>query len=206
MLVEFALILPILWLLVAGVFEYGTYFNQQNTLQRVAGFAGRVASNQVDPRSPANSLRSAPLTDFNILQAVNSGLSDRRVVTIKRVIVYNARLSGGAPPSSCLSISATGTSAKGVNSATVKCNVYSPNQVLATTPTGFPRGDISNPTCATGSWDAMWCPMSRTHGGATPDQVGVYVEVTYTPVTSMLSPSGVSISTYSVYQLEPVKS
>lgn len=205
-LVEFALMLPILWMLVAAVFEYGSYFNQQNTLQRVVGFSGRVASNQVDPTSPSGSLRSAPLTDFNILQAINSGLSDRTSVKIKRVIVYNARLSGGAPPPSCLSINATGTTVKGVNTSTVKCNVYSPNQVLTTTPDGFPRGSVSSPSCQSGSWDGNWCFTARVHSGATPDQVGVYVELTYTPVTSMLPASGVSVSAYSVYQLEPVKS
>ena len=69
---------------------------------------------------------------------------------------------------------------------------------------GFPRGDIQNPTCAAGSWDSRWCFTTRSRdivNGA--HFVGVWVEVDYESLTGLL-PATVTIERKAVFQLEPL--
>lgn len=182
-LIEAAIVLPFLVLLVVGMIEAGFAFRDGNTLARATQQAARSSAR----------LATNPVADYEALRALNTGLSSVTASSIERVIIYDAGDTGDRPPTSCLSLPRPDNTATVGLGGGVRCNVYSRTQVRSDQPAMF--------GCS-GGWDSNFCPASRTRTGDTPTKVGVWVELSYDKVTSVL-PGSMSLTRASVYQLEP---
>ena len=183
-LIEAAIVLPLVVLLLVGTIEAGFAWRDANTLARATHQAGRTAGRLAD----------SEVADFETLQALQSALAATSASSLERVIVYDAGGGNGdSPPQICLDEIPLDSAPAGVPGL---CNVYSAAQVAADDPTKF-----GGPVCA-GSWDQNYCPASRNRGGETPDRVGVWVELDFEQVTSVL-PGSLSLTRAAVYQLEP---
>jgi hypothetical protein len=185
-LVEFALAIPLIVLIFLGVVEYGSAFNDANLVERGVLTAGRTVSSVADDRQ----------ADFATIQSLAAGLETGRRVAIDKVIIYRSTTAEGTVPPGCLTAPTTGPGPYGVAGL---CNVYPGARVAAAT-----QADFAGTTgCTAGSWDARWCPTSRTRD-VSPDRVGVWVQVSYAPLTGLLPVGGLDITKQAVYQLEPL--
>ena len=182
-LVEFALVLPVIGLLVLGIFEYGNLWRQVGTLERSVQQGARTVTQQANGR----------FADYEALRSVDSATRGMSGVEIVRVIVYLPADGDGSVPVGCF-----GGSVEGV------CNTYSGDRVRTTNPVGFGvAGTASNPTCAAGSWDEDWCPTERPRSDTNPMRVGVHVTAEYTPVTGLIPGPSLTVERQAVYQIEP---
>jgi Flp pilus assembly protein TadG len=186
--VEFALVLPFLALFVLGIVEYGMAYHEADLFERGLNVAARTASNSATNR----------LTDFNTLRTLDSGLSSLARTTISRVIIYKAPASGVVPATcTAIAVSAGSTATLGVANT---CNVYSPTQVHTQSPYAYPTVTGTPDTCGSGAWDANWCPLGRDQN--TPDSIGLWVELKYQHLTSIL-PTNFTFTRYAVFNIEP---
>ncbi|MFN8041529.1 MAG: TadE/TadG family type IV pilus assembly protein [Acidimicrobiales bacterium] len=183
-LVEFALVAPVLILFVIGIVEYGLAYRQDQQIQTALMSAGRMIGQQSNSR----------WADFEGLRAIDSALGAAPRLTINKVVVYKSTAANGQVPSNCASITPSNNAANGLSGS---CNVYSSAQVKTSTPSGFIAG--TNNSCASGSWDTNWCPRNRDPEN---DKVGVYIDVTYAPITRIL-PNNFTMKRYTVYVVEP---
>jgi Flp pilus assembly protein TadG len=195
-IVELALALPILAILVLGIAEYGTIWQQQSTLTRAAQSAARTGAGQ-------GTLRMA---DYNAIQQMEAGLAGVDNIEVERVVIYRADAANGQVPTTCKNMAITDNlSAKG-NSAS-RCNVYSPAQVAfeGSVLSHYGTVNSSPATCAASSWDHFWCPLGRSRGSDTtdPDYLGVYVKTTYQPMTSLLGTPEIDIDADVAFRLDP---
>lgn len=181
-LVEFALVAPVLVLLMLGVFEFGNAWRQVGAAERLVQQAGRTVSSQANSR----------FADYETLRAIDTATTNLRGFEVTRVVIYRAVTANGQVPSSCLSSSHSGL-----------CNRYVGAILSSASMGAFPGGSSTNPTCAGGSADAAWCPVNRDRTSTTPDRVGVHVTFKYTPITGLLPGPNVEIKRHAVYQLEP---
>lgn len=192
-LVEFALVLPIIALVTLGILEFGLAWRDANTVTRTVASAGRTGA----------TLANDEFTDYELLRAVQSGFTGNDQLEIERVIVYEAAAVDGGVPQTCLDFGVpTGTGAFGVADT---CNIYSKDQVDSDSLAGFRR--VASATypdwdCASGSWDAQWCPADRQRARPGADYVGVFVEAEYTTVTGLISDE-VHIQRSAVYEVDP---
>lgn len=180
-MVEFALVLPVLVLLVLGVFEYGNAWRQTNSIERAAQQGGRTVSSQANGR----------YADYEALRAIDSAMASTSGMNVTRVVIFNATGGTGEVPTSCLSGSQSGL-----------CNTYTGAVLTSASLASFPGGSVASPSCA-GGVDAAWCPIGRNRTGSSPDRIGVHITAQYTPVTGLLSDIGVTIERTTVYQIEP---
>ncbi len=186
MLVEAALVTPLLFLLLFGVIEFGYAFYGKLTVDNMSVVGARAASGS------ANDV----LADYQVLQSVvgaNTGISTS---DIQLVIVYRATGPSDRVPTSCLAASVTNTpSVRG-------CNRYVGTD-LARPSTDF--GCVGPPGPAT-KIDNYWCPTARKSGlsGADgpPDYIGVYVKAAHRNLTGVLGGS-VTFTTDTVMRIEP---
>lgn len=192
-IVEAALALPLIVMLVLGTMEFGMLYQDANHLERSVQTAARVGA----------SMATNGFADYEILRSLDSSLSKLNKADVKKIVVYRSTASNGAVPPACLTASTTpATSAHGVSTSSVRCNVYVQAQMAQANPTvGFPSTSITRPSCA-GGWDVNWCPSTRRRN-IPPDFLGVYVEVEYEPVTNLLHRSKVTIARKAVFQVEP---
>lgn len=196
-MVEFALVLPVLAVLVLGIMEYGLALRESNRLERAASAAARTGA----------SLANHKYTDFEILKSIDASTAGVEGLEVEKVIVYKTTVAGGPPPANCRSLSSGGVA--GV------CNVYNADQVAQDNANvGFPGRAFGRPTsCSSSSWDRFWCPMSppppasqsrerRRNQLAPPDYIGVYIEAGYGGITSLL-PTKLTIEKQAVFAIEP---
>ena len=182
-LVELALIAPVLVLIVAGVLEFGLAFRDSMTVSNALRSGARVGSNAGRER----------LADYTILKSVEAAMAEVPSSRIVRVVVYEASTSSSNVPSSCLT--PTAISSGGVDGL---CNVYS------TADLARPASDFSGTTCSSTAPDRRWCPTSRQNQQALgADYLGVWMEVNYTYVTKVFPGSGLTIRDRAVMRLEP---
>jgi hypothetical protein len=174
---EFALCLPLIMVVLVGIFEFGFMFRQQIEFSNSVQAAARVGSH-------AGKARNADQLALASLAMTLTGLPN---TTVNKVWIYKSTNTDGTLPSTCNVNPASGGA--GVNSV---CNVYSWSQVQgAAAGTGFDLPTAS--TCGTSTFDRYWCPLNRADsiiaaGG--PDQFGIQVEVTYRNMTNMIGSIG----------------
>lgn len=185
-LVEFAMALPLLTFFLLGIFEFGFGFRQKIYQERASQSAGRAAASTATDR----------YADFDALRAIDSSMGGSSNLELTRVIIWDAPSADATVPPQCLNISASGMGAKGRSGL---CNVYSPEQVAASAPTGFRTATA----CAGGAWDANWCPLDRDNAAPDVDFVGVYIEAEYDTLTNLLPVGDLTFTTQAVYHLEP---
>lgn len=190
-LIEFALIFPILVMIVLGVAEYGLAWRDSSTVATAARAGTRTGA----------SLAFNGQVDYSILTSVDAALADVGPARIERIVVYKASSADGRVPAAC-----TTTAADGINGT---CNVYragdlsrpSSQFTSATTPAGTPCND----SAVNAKRDRWWCPTSRKSpsmvGG--PDFVGVWVAVRYDAITNIIPNGSVTLKDEAVMRIEP---
>ncbi len=199
-IVEFALVLPILTLFVLGIFEYGLAFGAKNVMSSAVQLAARTDANQANNR----------LADQSALLAYAATMSRAKRSEMQFAIIYQASsVANGValpPTANCL----TRARAVPLNnllkvpSGGDPCNIFSRDMILAagTTPTGF--ATASNVCDTATAWDQYWCPTARSNQLANPQYVGIYVEVKYTTMTKVPLVPNFTFKDYAVYRLEPL--
>ena len=164
-LVEAALLTPILLLLVFGTMEMGYAFYGKLTVSHMSVAGARAAS------GGANDV----LSDYNTLQAVKDAATGYADSDISLVVIYRAASSDDRVPSACLTASVA-------NSSSVRgCNRYTGASLsLASSQFG-----CVGPPGPTTKDDNFWCPTARKTalladaGNGPPDYVGVYVKAVH---------------------------
>lgn len=181
-LTEFVLIVPVLALVVAAVFEFGLAFRDSMTVSNALRSGARVGSNAGRER----------LADYTILKSVEAAMAEVPTARIERVIVYKASTGNSSVPAACLAISGSG----GVSGS---CNVYRGTDLAR------PSSDYAGTTsCASTAPDRYWCPTARQNQQALgADYLGVWMQVRYTYVTNMFPGDGILIRDRAVMRLEP---
>jgi hypothetical protein len=197
--VEFAIVVPILTLLVLGIFEYGNAYAARMAVESAVQIAARADANLAVNR----------YADRSALQAFSAGMSKAKNTTASFMIIYKPAQAAGAagpPSSSCLTaaraLAATNLSPSGLAGGTNNCNIYSRDQIAnaGSTATGFASSTACDPGTA---WDKFWCPVNRVKLLSGPDYLGIYVEATYTTITKVPGVNTLTFSDYTVYRLEP---
>lgn len=188
-IVEFALVLPIIVLLLLGTIEFGMAWKDQNQLERAVQTAGRTLGSAGSDR----------FADYEALRSLDSQLSAMRASEIRKVIVYRSTGTDGTVPADCLAIAPTGSKA-GIEGV---CNVYGPSQVAQANPIGFGSTGGDPPSCTGSAWDEEWCPADRVRTTPTPDQVGMYVEISYDTYTGLFDLTELTLAASAVFQAEP---
>ena len=175
-LVEAAFAFPLLIVLTFGIFEFGLAWRDRITVQTATRAGARTGA----------SLGNDPLTDYNILQAIKSGMSSVPQANINLIVIYNASAAGGDPTPGC----AGGTSQAGV------CNVYIASDL------NLGSGSFG---CGGGK-DTPWCPTSRIVDQANVnglDYLGVYISVKHDYITQLFGVTGPVIKDKFTVRLEP---
>jgi Flp pilus assembly protein TadG len=175
-LVEFALVAPVLLLLIFGAFEYGMFFKDYLTVSNTTRTGARVGS----------AAGSSGDADYQILQAVKSAAAalPGGSNSIEKVSIYRSTSAGGGPSATCQTTS----------SAADKCNTY--------TAAAFTQ-PVTKFGCGAGSIDSVWCPTTRVDSQAVgPDYLGVWVKTTHGFVTKLFGSSR-TITDSVVMRIEP---
>jgi Flp pilus assembly protein TadG len=184
-LVEFALVAPILFVILFGIIEFGFVFKDSLTLTNMTRSGVRTGA------AAGNSITD-PDADYEILSAIN-GASGALSANIIRVIIFDANISA-TPDAACLGgVSQTG--------GTTPCNVYTAADMaqVATTWSAQNKVDFE---CTSQSWDQYWCPSGRVVSqSAGPTYLGVYISAHHSNITGFFH--SLTLSDVSVMRLEP---
>ncbi len=175
-LVEFALVAPVLLLLIFGSMEYGLFFKDYLTVSNTTRTGARVGS----------AAGSGADADYQILQAVKASANalPGGANSIQQISIYKSTLAGGGPTATC----------KTTSSAADRCNTY--------TAAAFAQ-PLTKFGCGTGSIDSVWCPTTRGDSQAIgPDYLGVWVKTTHGFVTKLFGTSR-TITDSVVMRIEP---
>jgi len=184
-LVELALVTPLLFTLLIGIFEFGQAWRERAALHSGVRSAMRIVTNSGADRQ----------ADKFALQSFIAIMSQSKALTIQKVVIYKASNADGSPlDSSCLT--------SNTPSAAYSCNVYTSTQ-LNNPLLGFNFTGTTDCSPASTAWDYLWCPLSRiSTQGDEPDYVGVYVVASYKSSTGLL-PSTVTFTDRAVARIDP---
>lgn len=165
-MVEFALMAPLLVLLALGIAEFGFVWRDSVTIVTASRSAARAASNTTGGAG------NKPQADWIALGQFTAALQGIELDEINRLIIYNAT---GSNPATVLNACKThnlGGAEFGGRSG--ECNIYT-GDFLANT---FDATDDSNFVGGT-NWDSAWEPASRdaTQAGSNMDYLGIWVEI-----------------------------
>ncbi len=180
MLVESAIITPILLLFIFAIFEFGFAFRNYLGVSNVVRDAAReasVAGNNGD-------------ADYRMLRAIERAAAALPDNALEIIVIFEATGPNANVPSGCKS----GTASVGV------CNVYTSSSLLLDD-TQF--GCQTTPIDPINSLDRFWCPYDReVSAGAGLDYVGVYVRSTHDYVTGFFGNS-VTFEDQMILKVEP---
>ncbi len=172
-IVEIALVLPLLLMLGFGISDMGLAWRDKVTVETAARAGARTGAN----------LGNNPLTDYNVLKTTLSGMSGIPQSNVDEVVVFNAD-SSGTVPATCKA----GTSVSGL------CNVYLPATFnLASTSFGCNGGPDT-------SWCPTNRVVSQAAGT---DYLGVYVRAHRTSLTKLITGGQFTLSATAVFRLDP---
>lgn len=188
-LVEFALVAPLLVLLLLGVFEFGLAWRARVNLETSISLAARQNSNLADVRQ----------ADYESLQSLQGSIASAGNLDVTKVVVYKATGVAGQPSNPACLTTAPQPNGVGISGA---CNIYHPTQ-LAGLGTGYLTHFGTGTACASTAWDRWWCPLTRNADqGDPPDWVGVRVEADLPAFTGLFG-DGFEMVDTAVFRLEP---
>lgn len=180
--VEFALLAPLLVLLLAGITDLGLLLQSSRTTTDALHSAARQGARAGNDTH----------ADLAILRALQARFDTND--EIQAVVVYRADGAGdGLLPATCKPAIPLGTPT-GVAGL---CNIY-PGSLLGTP---LNTADFDDPTCISGEIDDFWCPDSRSAAYLAGDRLGVWVSVRYTAPIGLVV-SGTTIERNAVFRLE----
>ncbi|MBL8778553.1 MAG: pilus assembly protein [Acidimicrobiales bacterium] len=184
-LVEMILFTPLLVMIAIGILEFGLAWRDSITIASTTRAGARVGSNAGNDR----------MADYNTLLAVQAAVASIPNAQINKVVIYRSTTTDGAVPPNCT------TSATGINSGSVRCNVYTGAQLATLSTSNFATTGTS---CSAAAWDRFWCPLDRqSQQSAGADYLGVWISVSHPWVTRMFPGSGLTITDHAVMRLEP---
>lgn len=178
-MLEFALVLPLLLLLVFGTAEAGLGWTENNRVEGATSTAARVGA-----------VAGADSTaDAQILVALKASLTPESLANLDRVIVFKSTATNGALPANC-NKPVGSTSQTGVNGS---CNTYTGATVRAIVDASSSLGGAAN----------HWSGVSRNDSLADPpDYLGVYVRTRHDSKTGA-GFGNFTITRTSIYRLQP---
>jgi len=189
-LVEFALVAPLLFLVLFGIIEFGLVFKDSLTLTNMTRAGTRIGAEVGNA--------SDPDADYQILSAIEAA-SSPLTNQIQGVIIFKASATSSALPPGCSLDSPGGVAGE--------CNVYTPGQLQDVYPT-WQQQQAQDPTSfeCQPNWDSQWCPSARVvsqsgNDGSGPDYLGVYISVHETSVTGWFH--AMTLDDAAVMRLEP---
>jgi hypothetical protein len=188
---EFALVSPLLILLLLGIVEYGMAWREKANISSALRAAGRVGSSSTD----INGNRSA---DLFAVQAFGTMMVKAKRITVNRFVIFKPDSTGAPTDASCLTTVPSGTGT-GVDGA---CNIFSWAQVQA------PGNNFTAPCNGSSgaAWDRFWCPTDRKINqdapGGPPDYVGYYANTTYKAYTGLL-PYTITLTDKFITRIDP---
>lgn len=188
-IVEFALVLPLLVLLMLGLIEFGLAWRTKVNVESAVGLAARQNSNLGDTRQ----------ADYESLQSLIGSFGSIEGLDIDKVVIYRATGADGEPADSRCFTYTPQSFGRGISGA---CNIYGPDQVAALGATWTDHFGPTTTSCSS-AWDRWWCPRNRdADQGDPPDYLGVRFEGTVPTVTSLFG-STIDMNANVVYRLEP---
>jgi Flp pilus assembly protein TadG len=182
-LVEFALLSPVLILVVAGVLEFGMAWRDSMTVSNALRSGARVGSNAGRERS----------ADYDVLKSIEAAMKEiPDTARVQRIVIYKANTSNSVPTASCMA----GTPS---SSPSAPCNVYTGADLTR------PASDFAGTTsCGASAPDRFWCPVTRQNQQALgADYLGVWMQVRYNYVTHVFPGTGLTIRDRAIMRLEP---
>jgi len=210
--VEAAIVFPIILIVVFGMLEAGLYFKDALSLSDVVRDAARAGA------AHGNS----PDADYWILQTLVEEGSALPSSSIQEVIVYNAAATPDPPNPATQSVQATGcySSSAGTTTSTTSgqstnnyginsCNVYWPSDfsIPDSTWQGITASNYTTQVPDAASWPAIFRDDTREQirgdGTTGPDLLGVWVKISHTWVTGIIETSPSVITDTVVLTIEP---
>ncbi len=190
-MVEFAIVAPLLALLMAGIVEYGTLWRDNLTVTSSSRAAARVASNLGDNY----------LADYEAILSLDSGLAAVDGMTVEGALVYDASAANGDPHSSCFDVNGDPQNSSGY------CNYYTGAEVAAMSSidcSGSCSEFPDNANCA-GGMTTYFCPQTdrETDQVSGLTSVGVWVRINRDYFTGLFPGDGVTITDQTVMKVEP---
>lgn len=178
-LVEAALILPLLVFLFAGIIEYGVAWRSSNTVATAVGAASQSSARNIGDR----------YTDINAIQQIRDTFSSSQLSNIRYVMIYRTADAGGAPPTACTTaanaLANNATSSTGVQD---NCNIYPGAALAGYTDTQFSASDCANEP------DRWFCPVNRRTVITSFDRIGVSIRYFSPWKLKILPGTGVTIN------------
>ncbi len=174
-LMEVALVVPLLVILFLGVAELGFHVRDTQNVTAASQAGARVLSSSGDSR----------LADYDALMALSAPLTAFDASQIERIIVFAAG-SDGEMPDGCDTKPQKG-----------KCNHYDSSS-FSLTPADF----TGTKDCGVADPDRKWCPLDReTDQGKGTDWIGVRIDVRHTSIAPFI-PDRTIVDT-TVMRIEP---
>lgn len=188
-IVEAALMIPILVVIMAATFDFGVGFRNRISMQGATRNAARAAAS-LGPDVAADSFALTTLA-----AGLANGLTS---TTLVKVIIFRTN-SDGTLSNTCLTRTPSNGGA-GDTTAGAQCNVYNQFQVDRAVANTFVQAGSS---CSNTGWDYRFCPFTRSDSLVTnPDFLGVYLELSYTPMTKVFR-STFTLTDKIVVRIEP---
>lgn len=188
--IEFAIVVPLLAVLVFGAIEMGAAWRDSQAV---------LSSTRVAARSLAQFGDQAE-ADRDALLSVEAGFVDT-TMTVQAVIIYESddTVNAGGAPDACVAAAVAGVTYLGSEN----CNVYAGTDYI----NAISAGGASNFGCGGGDLDRNWCPTdvaNRSRNQATATFLGVQVLATRASVTgSDFVPVPTDLDQFSVMRMEP---
>jgi hypothetical protein len=186
-LVEAALVTPVFFLLMFGIFEFGLMFRDLQTTADAAGNGARKGA-VVGPRPGPN----GHYADYEIVKVIRESFGATPIEWIERIVIFEALPPGaggavGQVPQACRIADGTGAN----------CNVYNAQAAFLAVETG----DFDHFLCPGTGPTCGWPPGERSNGPSSLeiDYLGVYIRLERPYVT------GIFGSTFTIEQAEIVR-
>lgn len=181
-LVELALIVPLLLALILGMFEIGMGWSTSQTVVQASRSGARTVSQ----------LGTFGAADQQAVLAVIATFGDD-VGDVQRIIIFDASAGPELPVGCDVSGNPTGP-----------CNIYRSADFAAAGAPGFFDANGLSAGCGTAGASRHWCPDGdRSDDQQTATDVGVFVEFEAPRVTGMFGSAPYTITRTTIMRVEP---
>lgn len=180
-MVEAAIVTPLFFLLIFGIFEFGLLFRNHLTTRNATKQGARALS--VSGQRPD--------ADYLMLRSVEHGVAAMGLGNLDYVIVFLANGPDDTVPTACRSASQADL-----------CNRYVPAD-FALEIDNATGGDIGNFRCSGSALDRHWCPVDRGTSLTTGvDYVGLHIQTTHNFITGFFGGTR-TLNRTTILRLEP---
>ncbi len=184
-LVETAIFVVLLTTLISGVVRVASTMGATTTLDHAARSLARASG----ASSPS------VVSDTSLLMGLAATLADAPTLRLQRLVVFRPQPGTGDLPSGCDQPAPPNAVAAGVAGV---CNIFGPAHLAAVSEGAGPSAG-----CASGSWEAAWCPATREHNSGELQLVGIRIEAELDPSGLGVLSSGAALTATAVAALDP---